>query len=370
MLLLSILFYVFIVCISIQVIYYMFIFSKFAFAKENHVLQKNIGISILVCAKNEEENLKHFIPKIISQDYPKFEIILINDDSSDATLDVMQQFEATNSNVKVVNVKHNDAFLSSKKYALTLGIKASSNNFLLFTDADCVPSSNQWIKTMSSHFSNSKTIVLGYGAYKKVKRNFLNALIRFETLLTAIQYFSYTKLGMPYMAVGRNLAYRKEEFFNHNGFSSHMQIQSGDDDLFINQVATSKNTAICLNKNSFTESLTHTSLKKWFTQKKRHVSTAKYYKPIHKILLGIFYISQLAFWILSIALLISVFKLKIVLALIIVRFIVVYFNFYFSAKKLNEIDVLLYLPFLDLFLVLSQFAIFISNLTSKKQHWR
>lgn len=370
MLTLSILFYTFAVIVALQIIYYLFIFSKFAFAKEAHTSLKNIEVSVLVCAKNEAENLKEFIPKIISQDYPKFEIILINDDSSDATLEIMQQFEATHDTIKVVNVKHNDAFLSTKKYALTLGIKASSYNFLLFTDADCVPTSNQWIKEMSSHFCNSKTIVIGYGAYKKVKRSLLNSLIRFETLLTAIQYFSYTKLGMPYMAVGRNLAYRKEEFFNNSGFSSHMQIQSGDDDLFINEVATSKNTAICFNKTSFTESLAHTSLKKWFIQKKRHTSTAAHYKPVHKILLSLFYVSQFAFWLLSFILLIAVFQWKIVLALIILRFIVVYISVYFSAKKLNELNLLIYLPFLDLFLVLSQFAIFSSNLTSKKQHWR
>jgi len=370
MLLLSILFYAFITSVLIQLIFYAFIFSRFAFAEEDSVTQKNIGISVLICAKNEAENLKQNIPKIIAQDFPKFEVILINDDSSDTTLDIMQQFEAKYNHVKVIDVKHNDAFLSSKKYALTLGIKASSYNFLLFTDADCTPVSDQWIKSMSSHFSNSKTLVLGYGAYKKVSGSLINMLIRFETLVTAIQYFSYSKLGIPYMAVGRNLAYRKEEFFSNSGFSSHMQIQSGDDDLFVNQAATSKNTTICFSETSFTESLAHNSLKKWFVQKRRHVSTAQFYKPLHKAMLGTFYLSQLAFWLLSIVLLLTLFKWKIIVGLIILRFLAVYITVYFSAKKVNEINILLLLPFLDLFLVLSQFVIFISNLTLKKQHWR
>mgnify|MGYP000029424511 CR=1 FL=1 len=282
----------------------------------------------------------------------------------------MKTFEAQHSNIKVVDVKQNDAFRNSKKYALTLGIKVASYNFLLFTDADCEPSSSNWITSMSSHFSKTKTIVIGYGAYQKVKGSLLNMLIRFETMMTAIQYFSYKKLGMPYMAVGRNLAYRKEVFFETNGFFSHMHVLSGDDDLFINEAATNSNTTICALKNSFTESVPQSSLKEWFNQKKRHVSASNYYKALHKYVLGFYYITQLLFWILGILLMSLLFSWKMTLILIGIRFFVMYLSVFFSAKKLNELDTLILLPFLDLFLVLAQLVIFISNLTSKKQHWR
>ena len=238
------LFYAFVIVVILQCIFYGIVFSQFSISKDKLPKRKNIGVSVLVCAKNEAENLKAFIPKIIDQNYPQFEIILINDASSDDSLEIMKTFEAQHSNIKVVDVKQNDAFRNSKKYALTLGIKVASYNFLLFTDADCEPSSSNWITSMSSHFSKTKTIVIGYGAYQKVKGSLLNILIRFETMMTAIQYFSYTKLGMPYMAVGRNLAYRKEVFFETNGFFSHMHILSGDDDLFINEAATNSNTPL------------------------------------------------------------------------------------------------------------------------------
>ncbi|MCK5400003.1 MAG: glycosyl transferase family 2, partial [Flavobacteriaceae bacterium] len=202
------------------------------------------------------------------------------------------------------------------------------------------------------------------------KHSFLNSLIRYETLLTAIQYFSYAKLGIPYMAVGRNLAYRKDEFFKANGFMSHMNIKSGDDDLFINQVASSKNTVLCFSKDSFTESLPETTFKAWFNQKRRHISTSKYYKLKHKLMLGLFYLSQLLFWVLGIILLSFIFKWEIVTLLILLRFIVQYISIGFSAKKLNEIDTIILLPFLEIFLIFSQFFIFISNLTSKPTHWR
>ena len=366
---LDILFYTFIAVVSIQLGFYGAIFSKFTFHTHQQQKQKNIAISVLVCAKNEAENLKKFIPLILEQNYPVFEVILINDDSNDDTLDVMKSFQLSNENIKIVDVKPIETFWGNKKYALTLGIKASSNNFLLFTDADCKPLSNNWIKEMSSHFTNKKTIVLGYGAYKKTK-GLLNKLIRFETLLTAIQYFSYTKIGMPYMAVGRNLAYRKETFFEVKGFMNHMNIRSGDDDLFVNQVANASNTAICITKDSFTESIPENSLSEWFKQKKRHVSTAKFYKPKHKLFLGLFYVSQILFWLLSLILLATLFNWKIVLVLFLLRFIVQFIVIGLSAKKLNEQDTIILLPLLELFLIVSQMAIFISNITSKQGRWK
>ena len=370
MILLDLMFYTFVVVVLIQVVFYIVFFRKFAFVKQKKERSKNISISVIICAKNEAENLQNFLPSILNQDYPSFEVVLINDASQDTTLDVMKEFAAKNNSIKIVNVKNIEAFWGNKKYAITLGIKASLYDFLLFTDADCKPVSKHWIKEMSSHFSNTKTIVLGYGAYTKVKKSLLNKLIRFETLLTAIQYFSFANIGLPFMGVGRNLAYRKDVFFNANGFMNHMDVRSGDDDLFVNQVATAKNTSISFSKKSFTTSLPKTTFSTWFRQKKRHVSTAKHYKLKHKMLLALFYITQFLFWLLAITLLVVLFKWKIVLALLIVRLTIQFIVYGFSAKKLGEIDVIALLPFLELFLIVVQLTIFISNLVSKPKRWR
>ena len=367
---LDIVFYIFLFVLVCQFVYYGIIFSRFAFSKIKPSTQKNIPVSVIVCAKNEAENLNDFIPLILDQEYPQFELVLINDASFDESLEIMKNFKEKNPNIKIVDVKNIEAFWGNKKYALTLGIKAATHDFLLFTDADCKPVSKYWIKEMSSSFTNSRSIVLGYGGYKKKKNSFLNKLIRFETVLTAIQYFSFAKIGMPYMAVGRNLAYRKDEFFNANGFMNHMDIRSGDDDLFVNQVATSKNITSCYSKSSFTESIPEKSFKAWFKQKRRHVTTAKHYKALHKFVLGLFYVSQIFFWILSALLLSLPYKWEIVLGLVVFRFMLQFLVYGFSAKKLNALDTIILLPFLELFLVVSQFFIFISNLTSKTAHWR
>lgn len=180
----------FIVVVIIQIVFYVFIFGKFAFLKPQEATKKNFPISVIICAKNEANNLTRFLPSVIAQDYPNFEIVLINDASKDNTLEVMQSFAVEHSNIKVVDVKSIEAFWGNKKYALTLGIKASKNEYLLFTDADCKPLSKNWIAEMSAHFNEEKALVLGYGAYEKIKKSFLNKMVRFETLITAINYFS------------------------------------------------------------------------------------------------------------------------------------------------------------------------------------
>jgi glycosyltransferase involved in cell wall biosynthesis len=351
-------------------LYYLVIFGKFAFVKPELTTPKNIPISVIICAKNEEVNVLKFIPLLIDQDYADFEIILIDDASSDQTLELFETFEKQYSNVRLVKVDNNEAFWGNKKYALTLGIKAAKNEYLLFIDADCYPTSKNWITAMSSQFTFKKSIVLGYGAYEKIGNSFLNKLIRFETAITAIQYFSWAKSRKPYMGVGRNLGYKKEEFFNVNGFIDHMQMRSGDDDLFVNQASNSTNTAICCTPESFTFSKPKTSYKEWFTQKRRHVSTANYYKFFDKFQLGVFYFSQLFFVLLSIILLVFQFQLILVLVLIVLRYSVTWFVVGFGTDKLKENDLKIWFPVLELALIFTQINVFVINIFSKPVHWK
>ncbi|MFN4764485.1 glycosyltransferase [Gillisia sp. Q332] len=359
----------FLIISFINILFYIGYFS-FANAASHDPKKVDFPVSVIICAKNEAENLQQFIPSILNQDYPNFEIILINDASTDNTLEVMENFAAEDRRVKLVNVLNNEAFWGKKKYALTLGIKKAKNNRLLFTDADCAPVSDQWITSMASGFEDEKTIVLGYGGYFKQKNSFLNLLIRFETLLTAVQYFSYSKWGMSYMGVGRNLAYSSEEFYNQNGFATHLHLRSGDDDLFVNQAGTSKNTAICFNRESITRSVPKSNYKNWFLQKRRHSSTASYYKFQHKVLLGTFYSSQIMFWGLLVLLLILQISWPLVLGVLAFRLLLQYIVFWKSAKKLDEMDLVWLFPVLELFLISSQFYIFISNIFSKPTHWK
>lgn len=368
----NVVFVIFIAITTLQLCYFLFIFSRFSFAKSVKHPSTTFPVSVLICARNESGNLQEFLPSILQQNYPNFEIVLINDGSYDDTLQIFESIQKKYKNthqIKVVDVVENEKFWGNKKYALTLGIKAATYEHLLFTDADCKPISKHWISEMTSHFSTEKEIILGYGAHQKIKNSFLNKLLRFETLYTAVQYFSYAKIGLPYMGVGRNIAYTKSLFFKAGGFAKHMHLKSGDDDLFVNQNATKKNVAVAFNPTSFTVSKPKTSFKRWIHQKRRHISTANHYKPLHKLFLGLSYSSQLLFWVLASLLLILNCQWQLVLVLILTRMLIQYMVIGRAAKKLKEQDLIIFIPFFEVFLIFIQLFIFIKNKISKPIHW-
>jgi glycosyltransferase involved in cell wall biosynthesis len=367
---LNIIFYVFIGVVVVQLFYYLGIFSKFAFAKPQTANPKRIPVSVIVCAKNEAEKVKQFVPLLAQQNYPDFEIVLIDDASSDETLDLFEAFEKEYRNVRVVKVQNNEAFWGNKKFALTLGIKAASKEYLLFTDSDCYPASNDWITQMSSQFTMSKTIILGYGAYEKVKNSFLNKIIRFDSMFTATKYYSWAKAGMPYTGEGRNLAFKKEEFFKVNGYINHMNIRSGEDALFINEAAHKKNTAICYSPESFTVCAPKKTFKEWFFQKRKESFTATFYKASDKLQLGVFFISQLLFVVLAILLAALQYNWMFLVPVIVFRYIVSWIIIGYSASKLKEKDTVYWYPVIEIILIFTQLNVFFTNLFSKPVHWK
>jgi uncharacterized membrane protein YbaN (DUF454 family) len=221
---------------------------------------------------------------------------------------------------------------------------------------------------MASHFNQEKQIVLGYGPYIKEK-GLLNALIRFETLITALQYFSYAKAKNPYMGVGRNLAYTSELYYKNNGFMSHIKITSGDDDLFVNEAATKTNVAICDSPEGFTYSIPKKTWKAWILQKRRHITTVTHYKLKHKLALGLYYISTLLFWA-GVALSFFMFDWEFALIILATRILFQYIVVGKGAKKLQESNLIFWIPFLELFLICFQMFIFISNSISKPSPWK
>lgn len=363
-----VLLYIFGAVALINCAYYL-LFSKFSFLKISEKLNsEKYPVSLIVCAKNEAENLRKHIPQWQNQRYPNFEIILINDASNDDTLEVMESFAQNDPRIQIVDVKNNEAFWASKKYALTLGIKRAKNARLIFTDADCYPASEEWLAQMASNFSDKKQLILGYGAYEKLP-GFLNRIIRFETVMTAVQYFSYAKIGSPYMGVGRNLAYTSVLYYENSGFMKHIKIPSGDDDLFVNEAATAENTAICVNPSAFTYSIPKKKRRKWLFQKRRHYTTAKLYKPKHRFLLGAYYIFNLLFWLLMPIILLTQFW-QYALAIILVRIIFQYVVIGNAMKKLREKDLIPFIPFFEIFLIFTQLSIFISSRSEKNSQWK
>ncbi len=356
----------------IQIYYYLVFYSRILFYKNNkNKTDIKEPVSVIICARNEEDNLKNNLPSILTQDYPDFEVIVVNDCSEDETEFLLERFQKQYKNLKTTTIKQDEKFYHNKKLALTIGIKAAKNELLLLTDADCMASSNKWIEKMQANFTEKTQIVLGYGGYKRDKK-LINNLIRFDTLFIALQYFSFALAKRTYMGVGRNLAYRKSLFFKHKGFAKHNHIESGDDDLFVSQAATKQNTQIEISRESITRSESEPNFIAWFKQKKRHASTSKLYKFGTKWRLFWENFSRVGYYTLFILSLIffqpfylyiiSIFGFRTILQLIIYKV---------AMKKLDEKNLwlpsLLYdfiMPFLSFSFILAHYF------TSKRNKWK
>ncbi len=356
----------------IQLFYYLFYYSRILFYRKNkNTNSKKEPISVIICARNEEENLEKNLPSILDQDYPDYEVIVVNDCSEDDSEFVIERLQKKYKHLRTTIIKQDEKFYHSKKLALTIGIKAAKNDLLLLTDADCVAESNKWIEQMQKRFTNKNNIVLGYGGYIR-RRKIINNLIRFDTLFIAIQYLTFALAKRPYMGVGRNLAYRKSLFFDNKGFASHNHIQSGDDDLFINQVANRKNTRVVITRESVTRSEAEPNFSSWFRQKKRHNSTSSLYKFKTKWRLFWETFSRVLFYILfALSLvwfkeyqtyIISAFAFRMFLQLII---------FKVAINRLNEKYLLLPSFFYDFIMPYLSFLFFLTNyFSSKGNKWK
>lgn len=354
----------------VQICYYWFVYAKLAFLKQrNEFLRSDQPVSIIVCARDEYYNLKENLPLLLNQEYSKFEVVVVNHGSEDETHFLLRDLSEQHKNLKIVNVPQDLNFFTGKKFPLSIGIKSASYELLLFTDADCMPRSNQWLRRMAANFTEGTEIVLGYGAYRKSK-SLLNLLIRFDTVRIAMNYLGLARTGMPYMGVGRNMAYRKSLFYRQNGFISHYHIQSGDDDLFINKAATGKNVRIEVQPDAHTISLPKTTLNHWLRQKRRHLLTGGMYKKTHKLVLGIFALTQVLFWASAIFLLVCWYQPYFVMGLFILRLLSQLIITGKVMKKLSETGFLLLVPFFELFLMLISPVLYVANMMNKPVKWR
>ncbi len=350
-----------IVSTLIQLIYTIFIYGKILFYKEKGNEDNQPPVSVIICARDEEANLEKNLPLILEQDYPNFEVVVVNDCSTDDSDIVLQRFKNQYSHLKSTEIKKDQKFSHGKKLAVTIGIKASSNECLLFTDADCYPTSKKWISKMAEKFTEDKSVVLGYGGYKHYS-SLLNTLIRYETLIIALQYLTYALSGFPYMGVGRNMGYKKSLFYKNKGFSGHYHIESGDDDIFINQVATKHNTQVQLSSEAITRSEPHGKLLGWFKQKKRHVKAAPFYAKKTKWRLLTEVYSRIFFFASFILSLIYFPEYYLyIIGLFVFNYIIRFIVINNISKRLHEKYLLLLSPFYDLLLPLFNFIVIISN---------
>lgn len=354
----------------VQLIYYLGIYSRVAFFRKKQVPALAEPVSVIICARNEADNLEKYLPAVLAQQYPEFEVIVVDDASTDETDTLLRQFIGQYPHLRATTIRADKKFTHGKKLAVTIGIKAAKHDILVFIDADCEPAGDQWLKAMVSGLKGSKQIVLGYGGYTSQK-GLLSKYIRYDTLTIAMQYLSFAISGFPYMGVGRNIVYRKSFFNSTEGFRRHLHLLSGDDDLFVNENATRQNTAVEFSHQSHTRSAPSHTFEKWIWQKKRHLTTSPLYKARDKFLLGLEPFSRLCFYILLVVLLFISGMLYWVLGAFLLRLIVQVIVIKNTMIRLKENNVLLYSILFDVVSLFINFVLFVSNrISARNRQWK
>ncbi len=359
-------------CLSflLQVLYWTLVYPGILYWHPRRSSVRTFPVSVIICAKNEEENLRKNLPVILEQDYPDYEVLLVNDASTDGTEDLLNDLKSRYPHLRTTIIQENVHIRSGKKLALTIGIKGAQHDWVLLTDADCRPAGRQWLRTMQRNFSRNAFIVLGIGKYES-KKGLLNQVIRYDTLHTAMLYTGMALAGHPYMGVGRNLAYRKSLFFDNRGFASHYELASGDDDLFINEVAGKRNTRLEIRPESHTISEPENSWRDWYYQKRRHLTTGPRYRLKTRVLLGGEFISRMLLYMGFIWLVSRGTWLPYAITLLVSRWLLITVQVKQVMMRLNEKHLLLPSLLLDFILpCLQVYMVFSNYVAVKRDRWK
>ncbi|HMQ76684.1 MAG TPA: glycosyltransferase [Flavobacteriales bacterium] len=282
--------------LAVLLCYHAFIFSRLAVRRQVVTPDLDLPVSVVICARNEAPALEKLVPELMEQDHREFEVVVVNDRSQDLTGEVLEWMKPRFPRLRVVNIQADEKFSYGKKIAVGVGVRAAKHPHILLTDADCRPVGPDWISCMASGFSERRHIVIGHSP-TEVRPGLTNLLERYDGITKAVQFIAFAKAGLPYMGVGRNLGYTHEVFFNAKGPRRHHHLMSGDDDLFINEVARARNTSAVADPRTFMVTRATEGLATWIRRKRRHYTTARYYRFGHQLLLTLLPLARLVFWV-------------------------------------------------------------------------
>mgnify|MGYP001127043203 CR=1 FL=1 len=369
-------FYLFLICSCLQLAFYLSICAPFAFSKREEEKRPSLQkfVSVVIAARNEAENLPSLLEQLAEQNYDNYEVIIVNDRSTDNSGAILDKWSSEHKWLKYLQIDEVPAHINPKKNALQVGIEQAKGEVLLFTDADCTPLSNNWIESMASAYTNDGvSVVLGFSDYEE-KNTLLNRLIRWDTFYTAVQYFSLAQMGLPYMGVGRNLSYKKSLFKKSGKFSRFSNIIGGDDDLLVGRMATKNNTALIYTPDSQTVSKPEPTWSLWFKQKHRHLSVGVYYPLKIKLILGLIQLSFIFLYLLLFVLLILAYKIVIIATVYLFRTATTWIilnriaiKFYGKKRKWQLLSLM---PIFELFYVAYYTVAGIAALLNRKVKWK
>ncbi len=319
------------------------------------------SVSVIIACRNELQNLKSNLQYIINQRYPEFEIVIVDDNSTDGTYEYVSNL--ANPSPCSIKLVKNDG--KGKKIALSCGVRAASYEHLIFTDADCRPASEKWISGMMLHFDEANPLVVGYGELSG--KTFASRFSSYDATLIAMQYMGFASLGHAYMAVGRNIAYSRKLWDTLGGFASHSDMASGDDDLFVREAAKHIRPTVCFLHDAKTISPAKDRLAKLLRQKSRHVSTSARYSLPDKFLSGGEIVTRTLFFAMAVAMMFV--NWKIALAFVVLRLAMVLFALgRFCSLTKTDSNLFMSLIF-DIFAPIFYLALLVYRIFNRKTEW-
>ena len=349
----------FIVALLVQLAYHWGLFSRVAFYKRKRQLKPDSNlepVSVVICARNAYEYLVDLVPALLKQDYPDFEVVIVNDCSDDKTEEYLDELVRREPKVKPVHIRQHLNFFNGRKFPLSMGIKSAANDLLVLTECKCMPSNDLWLRSVAECYGKSTEVVIGYSPFQQ-KKGLLNLLIRFDALQNGLMYLSAALNGHPYMGIGKNLSYRKELFFRNKGFISHYTTSVGDDDLFVSQAATKKNTEVLIDADDTIVTAPARSFRLWMRQRSSRNSTVRHYSLRARLSQLLFYGSHSLFYVSFVALLClkpafalsigAAFYVPVLVLLFLLRYATLMVVYHNASKRLGEKGLLPGLPLYD-----------------------
>ena len=297
----SILLYIAAALLLVQLLYYFGLYDRIcrynqaAQRGEIHYSQSLPPLSVVLTVSKESDLLRRHLPAILTQDYPQYEVIVIDDGKTSESEELLCALEEQYPHLYHSFVPSSSRYVSHKKLAITLGIRASKYDWIVLTEADCCPTSDQWLRRMARHFTPRTQVVLGHSGYLPAQ-GWLARKADFDLLLQSMRRWGSALAGHPYMGIGRNLAFRKELFYQVKGFSAHLHLTRGEDDLFVNQVATGDNTRVECSPEAAMRREGVKRKKEWWNEKVNYAFTARYYRGLQRWLMGGETLSRLGFY--------------------------------------------------------------------------
>lgn len=357
-------------------LYYGLIWLRVGCCKKDVVTRKTGGgashpsVSVVMVVHNEAEYLKKSLPYLLEQDYPDFEVVVVDYTSTDDTHFVLRVCSENYPQLKPITIKHDVNMFQGRKYPLSIGIKSAKKEVILLTDAESTPRTFDWIRRMVEGYRGGAEIVEGYNLVKS-NGKLLGAFQQYENMVYNASYLGAAMMGKPYTASGRNLSYRRDFFFKSGGFISHYSIPDGDDDLFVNQNANSRNTSLVLNSDAVVESEARSTFHQWHLDRSHRLYTRRYYGLKDKLMLSIYPLSQIVFLAALVLLFVGqIFPWEILLGVLLLKIIWQIVCLIPIAKKFEIKRIHFFAPFFEFYFLFANTFLTCFALRSKNKQWR